>query len=315
MKNENKDTEACNFTVLKHRPTDYRAMMEYLDILCQKYPFVSVSFIGTSILGKSIPIIHIGNENAPAVLYVGAHHGMEWITSSLLLNFADDFCRLSESGISVFGIYPRALSKARQIKIVPMLNPDGVELQINGIRGNNPLRERLLTMNPKNDFSSWQANARGVDLNHNYDAGFEEYKILEREAGILSGCATRYSGEFPESEPETGALCNLIRWDDGIRGALTLHSQGEEIYCSAEGEMYNRCKAIGKLLEKMTGYKLCTPETMASYGGMTDWMVSKMKLPSFTVECGKGKNPLPISDFFPIYTKIREMLFTFPILV
>ena len=29
------------------------------------------------------------------------------------------------------------------------------------------------------DFSHWQANARGVDLNHNYDSGFYEYKKIE----------------------------------------------------------------------------------------------------------------------------------------
>jgi g-D-glutamyl-meso-diaminopimelate peptidase len=77
-----------------------------------------------------------------------------------------------------------------------MLNPDGVDLQIKGIEAGGILSERLLKMNGREDFSHWQANARGVDLNHNYDAGFHEYKKLEKENDICAG-ATRYSGEYP----------------------------------------------------------------------------------------------------------------------
>ncbi len=296
-------------------PTDHKKMMSAVNALGEKYPFLSVTFIGNSILGKSIPMITVGNEEAKNVLYVAAHHGMEWITSALLLQFTDDYCSLIKNGEKVFGISSKVLFETRAVSIIPMLNPDGVDIQINGITPENPLYERVVAMNEGTEFSRWQANARGVDLNHNYDAGFEAYKKLEKEAGILSGRPTRYSGEFPESEPETGSLCNYIRWNDRIKGVLTLHTQGEEIYCSASGDLGKRCRTIGKLLERMTGYKLESPEEMASYGGMTDWLVSKMNIPAFTLECGKGKNPLPTEDFFPIYTSLREALFTFPILL
>ncbi|MBE6562842.1 MAG: gamma-D-glutamyl-meso-diaminopimelate peptidase [Ruminococcaceae bacterium] len=296
-------------------PTDHETLIRHLDYLTERYPFISVSFLGTSILGRSIPIVSIGKEGAPSVLYVAAHHGMEWICSAALLKFIEDVSSAYEKGKKVFGISTKVLFETRLIQIVPMLNPDGVELQINGLGKDSPLAERLLRMNGGESFEKWQANARGVDLNHNYDAGFSEYKKLEKEAGILSGCSTRFSGEFPESEPETGALCNYIRWNKNIKAALTLHTQGEEIYCSAKGDMARKCKNMGKLLEKFTGYKLASPETMACYGGMTDWMVDKMKIPSFTLECGKGENPLPESELFPIYMKLREALFTFPILV
>lgn len=318
-KGVNSKQKSQGFTCLGENitPTDHKTVMTALWNFSQKYPFVSITNIGSSILGKSIPIVSIGKENAPSVLYVGAHHGMEWLCSAALLCFIDDYCTMYERSRKIYGISVPALFESRQIKIIPMLNPDGVDLQINGLREDLPIAERLRTMNDKedkNDFSSWQANARGVDLNHNYDAGFEEYKLLEKEHGITGGCSTRYSGEFPESEPEVGALCNYIRWGDDIKSALTLHTQGEEIYCSAKGKMLTRCKTIGKLLERMTGYKMANPEKMASYGGMTDWMVSKMNIPSFTLECGKGKNPLPAQDLFSIYTRLREALFTFPLL-
>mgnify|MGYP001540708298 CR=1 FL=1 len=66
-----------------------------------------------------------------------------------------------------------------------MLNPDGVDLHIGGMWEHFPLRERVLIMNGgSSDFESWQSNARGVDLNHNYNALFKEYKTLERERHI-----------------------------------------------------------------------------------------------------------------------------------
>ena len=38
------------------------------------------------------------------------------------------------------------------------------------------------------DTSRWQANARGVDLNHNFNAGWEALHTLEQEQGIYHPC-------------------------------------------------------------------------------------------------------------------------------
>ena len=48
---------------------------------------------------------------------------------------------------------------------------------------------------------------------------------------------------------------------------------------------------------------------------MTDFVVGELGRPAFTLECGKGENPLPLSDYFPIYAGLREVLFTLPVLV
>ncbi len=79
------------------------------------------------------------------------------------------------------------------------------------------------------DFSRWQANARGVDLNHNFDAGFELCKQAEQSAGILGPGPGKYGGERPESEPETRSICRFIRTQP-VRQLYAFHSQGEEIY-------------------------------------------------------------------------------------
>ena len=297
-------------------PMDHEAMMRCLDLFTRRYDFLSVYPMGTSLHGRTIPMVRIGNEKASrTVLYVGAHHGMEWITTILLLRFINEYCEHYKGHRRIFNINPEYLFRSRLLCIVPMLNPDGVELQIHG-PGDAPNRDKLIEMNHgSEDFSHWQANGRGVDLNHNYNAGFAEYKELERASDILRGAPTRFSGEYPESEPEVGALVNYLRFDDSVKMILTLHTQGEEIYYTSGGICPPKAKNIARLLSGMSGYTLSEAEGMASYGGLTDWAIRERNLPSFTVECGKGVNPLPLHTKFSIYTAIREMLFTAPILI
>lgn len=298
------------------KPMDHKSMLRCLDALSGEYGFLSVYPMGTSLGGRMIPMVRLGDEKAArTVLYVGAHHGMEWMTTVLLLRFIREYCEAYRSGRRLYSINPHYLFSSRLICIVPMLNPDGVELQIHGADG-FPNRDALIAMNRgSEDFSAWQANGRGVDLNHNYDAGFADYKLLEREAGITGGAPTRYSGEYPESEPESGALANYLRFDGGVKMILTLHTQGEEIYYTSGGVCPPRSKAIVRLLTQMSGYAAAQPQGMAAYGGLTDWAIRSLSIPSFTVECGRGSNPLPLNANFGIYMALREMLFTAPFLI
>ena len=290
---------------------DHRNMMEFLQKLTEEYPFLKLSYLGQSILGKAIPKITLGNGKRK-LLYVGTHHGMEWITSMVLCRFLLDFCNSYQQKSNVFRISTDTIWQTHTIFVIPMLNPDGTDYQIHGICEENPLYKRVLDMNGgSKDFSRWQANARGVDLNHNYDAGFWEYKKYEAEADIFAG-ATRYSGETPESEPEVAALCNFIRFESDLRGILTLHTQGEEIFYQSNGECPKNTTAIAKRISAASGYRLSEATGLASYGGLTDWCVQKQQIPSFTLECGKGTNPLPVSDAFPIYATLRKTLFLFP---
>ena len=292
-------------------PFDHAALMERVHALADAYSFLTLSYIGTSVLDRPIPILHIG-KGERRVLYVGAHHGMEWITSLVLVLFAEELCKEIQAQKRVCGIYPCDLLGGYTLSILPMLNPDGVEYQIHGVDEDNPLRERLLQMNGGNeDFSSWQANARGVDLNHNYDAGFAEYKRIEAENCIGKGAPTRYSGECAESEVEVAALCNLIRFSSPWKGVMTLHTQGEEIF-APPCKNAKSTAVTARRLSQLTGYKLSRADGLAAYGGLSDWCAEKMSIPAFTMECGRGKNPLPLSQISSIYTTMRASLFLFP---
>ena len=301
--------------MIKNEEIGYEKLKNNLSELSFSHPVVQLSYIGSSVLGREIPLITLGDEGAKkSVLYVSTHHACENICTSLLLKFIEEYVFLYENGGMSHQINVGCLNKMRKIYIVPMLNPDGVEYRLNGVGEENPIKDRVVAYNGGEDFSLWQANARGVDLNHNYNAFFDEYKKLEKERDITPG-KTKYSGEYPESEPETSALCNLIRHIlPSLDGAIALHTQGEEIYYSSRGKIPKKSVHVSKILRRMTRYSLGEPSDTACYGGLTDYLISTHDIPSFTVECGRGKNPLPPSDIPKIYADIREMLFTFPIL-
>ncbi len=292
---------------------DHDELTSKINELTQIYPFINVCNIGKSVLGKNIPLITLGNGNK-SVIYIGGHHGMEWITCAILVNFINELCEEFNKNTKIFEISIKILLETRKVHIIPMLNPDGIDYAIHGISKDNVLANRLIKINPCGDFSHWQANARGVDLNHNYNSGFGEYKIIEKDSNIFDGAPSKYSGNHPESEPETRAVCNFVRWAKPEL-AVSLHTQGEEIYYTSGEKSCENSLTIAKTISRLTGYKISLPTGTAKYGGFTDWFIEEFNKPSYTLECGLGENPLPFSDFNKIYSKIKRALFTIPVLI
>ena len=93
-------------------------------------------------------------EGKRAVLYVGAHHAMELITSVLLLRFVNELSEFVKTKSRVYSYDTKYLLSTRTIYVIPMLNPDGVDYQINGVSRDNVLYDRLIKMNGgSEDFS------------------------------------------------------------------------------------------------------------------------------------------------------------------
>ena len=293
---------------------DYSSLERTVREIQSKYDFIEIGNIGHSILGKSLPSISFGKGNK-SVIYIGAHHGMEWITSAILMQFICDFAETLQASSKAYDISTRVLFETRRIHIIPMLNPDGIDYSIHGVSKNNVLKHRVHKMNNQSDdFTHWQANARGVDLNHNYSSGFEEYKIIERGLGLFDGAPSKFSGEYSESEPEVRALCQFVRYVKP-QLALTLHTQGNEIFYTCGEKSPDKSLTLVKTISRLTGYDISIPTGTAAYGGFTDWFIDEFNLPSFTFECGLGENPLPFSDLDGIYARLKRALFTIPILI
>lgn len=269
---------------------DHGQLQRELLRLKKRIPDLKIELFGRSLLGRGLYALHIG-KGSRSLLLAGAFHGMEHLTAALLLRYSGDL---------------RETLLPCRVTIVPMVNPDGVAIQTGGMAQAGrfaPLVKKV----SGGDTSHWQANARGVDLNHNFDAGWQELRQREIAAGITGPSPTRFGGYYPESEPESHALAQLCRREQ-FSMAAALHSQGEEIYWEYGEKTPRRSLEIARAMAEVSGYRVASPEGLAVGGGMKDWFLTAFCRPAFTIEVGKGENPLPDSDLNAIYEKVKPML-------
>jgi g-D-glutamyl-meso-diaminopimelate peptidase len=286
----------------------YEIMERDIEGLKVRYPFIEVGVAGESVLGKKLYYIRLG-KGPNKVFYNGAHHSLEWITAPLLMKFTENFLKSYTDGKNIRGYDLEKLWNESSIYIMPMVNPDGVDLVLNGLSRDNPYYNELIAWNNgSTDFSkNWQANNKGVDLNHNYPARWQESKDAEIALGIVGPGPTRYGGPFPLSEPETEAVTEFVKNHD-FRLVLAYHTQGEVIFWRFDNLQPPEAKTIGEMFSDVSGYRLGEVYGIASYAGMKDWFIQEYRRPGYTVEAGKGKNPLPISQFDKIYNDNEELL-------
>ncbi|MDO4608958.1 MAG: M14 family metallocarboxypeptidase [Clostridia bacterium] len=291
--------------IIKSVDYDYATVKKTIDALCCRNPHLQQFIIGKSCAGRDITAIKLGGAEE-YVLFAAAFHGSEHITTNILLMFLEELSFAFDKNKFLAGINVKKALGNRGILFVPCVNPDGCEISIYGATacGNDNAKISNLCAGK---FKTWNANLRGVDINHNFDAGWQRLHVLERQMGIVGPAPTRFGGTHPHSEPETLAMVKLCD-DYNIRHAVALHSQGEVIYYNYNGLEGSRAKQMAEIMATTSGYALDVPVALATGGGFKDWFIKKYLRPAFTVEVGKGKNPLPITDAFHIYNDIREML-------
>lgn len=271
---------------------DYKQLTKDINTLSKKFNFIEYFSIGESIMEKSIPCLRIG-RGSRKILLAGAFHGLEYLTAAFLIKFTLDYAGHIRDNTDFFGYDTAGIYDNTTVYIVPMVNPDGVDIAVNGLDITNPHHRALISMTGIHSFNLvWQSNARGVDLNHNYDAKWSM---------VIEECApTKYGGEYPESEPETRAVTNLIRNTD-FDTLLAFHSQGREIYYDFDGLAAEKSRRLAEDMAKESGYALRDPVGTAAFGGCKDWFIKEYGKSGFTVEIGFGKNPLPMSQLDKIY--------------
>ena len=138
-----------------------------IEQLKKKYKFLNFGNIGYSVLGKPIPYIRLGNGRKE-VMYAASFHANEWITSTVLMKFVEDYARNYEQNGFLYGYNVRELFNNTSIYIIPMVNPDGVDLVTGVIPEDtgryNQFKDISLNF-PSIPFpSGWKANFNGVDL-------------------------------------------------------------------------------------------------------------------------------------------------------
>ncbi|MDQ0091228.1 g-D-glutamyl-meso-diaminopimelate peptidase [Paenibacillus anaericanus] len=290
-----------NYMVHTSRPYDYGDMLEDLNTLAEVYPFIRIQSIGTSVMGKELPEIRIG-IGSKQVHANASFHANEWITTPVLIRFLNEYLLALTNNGSIRGLVMNPLYESTMLSLVPMVDPDGVDLVVNGLPSEEPYRSDVLAINGESsDFSGWKANIRGVDLNNQFPALWER----QAEIGPQAPAPRNYPGTAPLTEPESQAMANLT-WNSNFSRVLAFHTQGRVIYWGFEGLQPPESEVIVNEFARVSGYEPI--EYVESWAGFKDWFIQDWRRPGFTIEVGQGTNPLPLSQFEQIYQESLGIL-------
>lgn len=260
---------------------DYEQLKEDLFKLKEGHPEkLQVDTIGVSVEGREIYAARIGNGEKKLVV-IGGVHAREWMTSYLLMSLIEIYLNHDKEGKKLKGYPIYQLLEEVSVSFIPMMNPDGIDLVLNGI-GNRNL-ELLGTMNEgEADFSRWKANIAGVDLNRQFPADWEETESKEAPS------FENYKGTFPLDQPESKAVANYTL-EEKPEMAVAYHLSGSVIfwYYNQKDQAYKRDLKIGKKIGRITRYKLVEKEDSDGIAaGYKDWFVKAFEKPGYTIEIG-----------------------------
>ncbi len=271
---------------------DYAETIAEINATVAAYPAIaSKRVIGKSYEGRDIVAVKISDnvgtdENEPEVLYDANHHAREHLTAEQALYLIGQFTKTYATDTRV-----RNVVDTREIWVIPMVNPDGVEYDI-----------------ATGSYRSWRKNRQpnsgssyvGTDLNRNY--GYN-WGCCGGSSGSTSSAT--YRGPSAFSSPETRVIRDFVnsRVVGGvqqIKAAIDFHSYsklvlwpyGHTTANTATGmnaDQYNTFATLGRQMAATNGY---TPQQSSDLyitdGDSLDWLWGVHKIFAFTFELYPG---------------------------
>jgi g-D-glutamyl-meso-diaminopimelate peptidase len=280
-----------------------QSVSDTIDRLLESYPSFRSETLGTTAFQRPIRTLVVGN-GPKKLLYTAAHHANEWITALILLKFAEDFGDALSVDGQLGGINARKLNEEVTIYMVPLVNPDGVDLVNGAIQVGDiqfDLAKRISQDYPSIPFpDGWKANLLGTDLNLNYPAGWLQAREIKFSQGFVSPAPRDYVGRAPFNQLETQMLSGYTEAVDPVL-VLAYHTQGQEIYWQFGDIQVPGAEELGQELARVSGYQLAQVPYNSAFAGYKDWFIQEFRRPGYTIEAGLGINPLPLSQFEEIY--------------
>lgn len=135
--------------------------------LVRTYPFLNIQIVGNSVLGTPIYVVKLGN-GPRKVFYSASIHANEFITSIILMKFIEDYAKAYVSNGTLYNRSIRNLFNSCSIYIMPMVNPDGVDLVTGNLSSNSSAY--IQAQNIANQFATipfpdgWKANINGENF-------------------------------------------------------------------------------------------------------------------------------------------------------
>ena len=273
-----------------------------------------VDEIGQTVDGNKLYDLRVGNPAGERHLLVfGGIHAREYITAQLVMRQLVQLLSDQSTNGSYENMAVRELLSNTEIHFIPMANPDGIGISQLGLEGlrTEAVRETVRQIASKDGkalteayLRQWKSNANGVDLNRNFDALWESYNDHLGHAS-----ADHYKGTAPECELESKALADLTRQFQ-FDATLSYHTQGEVIYWNfgQEGELKDMSLLLANRVSELTGYRLDGNFQALDTAGYKDWAISKMGIPSLTIEAGHGGNPVDPAQMDAIWRENRNVV-------
>lgn len=314
---EGKRTDAVIVDCSEQR-YDYESMREDLIELSTRYPSrMQLNELTATVDGRTIYEAVIGNPEAKKHIIIHAGiHAREYMTVLLVMRQMEDCLSNYETKFYQGERYSELFQEIA-VHVLPMMNPDGISISQFGLDGiqSERIREQVLswyqrdkdqgttTYSLEEYLNRWKSNANGVDLNRNFDYGWEEF------SGSGKPGAEKYKGSAAGIEKEAEVLIDLTNRIQPL-AAISYHATGSVIYWEygQKGALREQCEALVDTIHLVTGYEVkysdSDPQDAAGYG---DWAVMSKGIPSATVEIGIGAAPLKIEEFPDVWERNQDM--------
>lgn len=294
----------AEYVVNPYQEYSYETMLDDVKKLQHMYPeLIRTSSIGKSVEGRDLLLIEFG-RGTDKIFVCGTHHAREYIATTYLMYAMDRYAYAYKSG-SMWGRYnPKEILDNLTFCIVPMVNPDGVNLVQNGIEATmNP--DEIAAMgiyeSPQYGYYAWKANVHGVDLNWNYNQDWSLGK--NRNPRGSAG----FNGDYPGSEPENIAVSDYVD-QNTFHAFVSFHTQGQIFYWADNPEIPTY---INEIIKKDTGFIEYRDDVTTGVGGsFFDYVYRKFRKPTITVELCPyiGNFPYPNEDFDTVWTPTKNVL-------
>lgn len=281
-------------------PTDRPLTSELLGYAIRgleaRYPMLTGTRLATTQYGRSLPLLRVGTGSR-VVYYNASHHANEYITSSIVMVLLEHYLEAAAFNRPLMEHDISALMDDTTLLLAPMVNPDGVDLVLGAAtEGELADAQAIGERYPEIPFpNGWKANLRGVDLNLNYPAQWDEARRIKYEQGFDTPAPRDYVGDAPLSEVESRAMFDTT---EEIAPELTIswHTQGKEIYWKFLSLAPEGARELGMQMASASGYQLSEIPYASSFAGYKDWFIQDFDRPGYTIEAGLGENPLSIAQ-------------------
>lgn len=324
-----------NLNSQETNPYDYHSydsMTQFLVNISEQYSdLIHLQSIGTTYEDRSIWMVKISDnptqdENEPAVLLMGAHHGNEKPSYESLIFFIDyivdtyysepldddqdgtldedDFDGIDNDNDGLIDEDPsedriRDIIDSTELFIIPMVNPDGVEYDWRKNRAPN-----YGSFGNADEITSY-----GVDLNRNYDYLWYLPYVLPLNYMlplIINDQSWNYRGEHAFSEIETQSVRDFVLSHNNIEISLSYHTYSEIIFypwmhTSLPTPDEETFISVGENISKIDGYDLrihgwgdrdyIIPRFGGTIGSSENWLYGTQGIISYTMELCETRAP------------------------